>query len=181
MTFNTSPPTSRTPYRRLLLGIAAASIAIGGMLGLTARPALAAIWAYSSTAYGNGHNGVAFGAHTELYYNSAPAGWNAGVTQATMWVTNSGDARCDRSRLFSSGWTQIGNKNWAGAPFPFTQSSGSQYDYFTWDYPAASWALRSWWQIDDAFVGGVCDYGGGVGIYQQGYGYPVTTETVPSP
>lgn len=103
------------------------------------------------------------------------------ATHATMWVTNGGDARCDRSRLFSSGWTEFGNKNWAGAPFPFTQASGSQYDYFLWDYPAESWAMRSWWQIDDAFSGGLCDYGGGVGLYPQSYYYSTTTETVPSP
>ncbi len=137
--------------------------------------------AYSSNRSGNGHNGVTFTTNTEISYTANANGWNAWHTEAWMQVTNGGSALCDRSRLFSSGWTQIGNKNWAGSPFPFSSGAGWQFDYFDWPYPAASWAMRSWWQIDDAFSGSVCSYGGGVGIYKASSGSSPVTETVPSP
>ena len=160
--------------------LAILAIVAAGALLVTAGSALA-VWASSNAGYGNGHNGVTFGLYTQVSFNSGFSGWNAGQTDATMWVTNSDDAQCDRSRLFSNGWTQIGNKNWAGNPFPVIAADGNNYDYFLWDYPAAAWALRAWWQIDDAFVGGVCDYGGGRGVVQDYHNNTAYSETVPSP
>lgn len=137
-------------------------------------------YAISGTTSGNGHNGVTFYAYTDIDYNSTSSSWNAYHTGGYMKVTNSLDARCDRNRLFSSGWTQIANKNWAGTPFPF-YAGPWYYDYFTYAYPAANFTLRNWWQVDDAFSGGTCSYGGGAGLYRNTQTGTVYTETVPSP
>jgi hypothetical protein len=136
----------------------------------------------STTRYGNGHQGVTFAAYTSVdFVNNGASGWNARETWAWMDVTNSLDALCDRSRLFSAGFTQIGNKNWAGSPFPMTSADGWKLDSYTWPQPAASWALRAWWQVDDQFSGGQCDYGGGVGVTRSTSTGSDITETVPSP
>lgn len=169
---------SLTGRKRLATTFLALSAAV--LLAIPAGQA-AGVTISSYWVNGNGHGSVTYQARNSLDFYQTSNEW---MPTSLQWWVNvySGDVRCERFRVFESGWTLVSNDWYDGAPFPFASWDGTQTGDWTWSTtPILDWGLRVWSQFDDSYAGGGCDYGGGVGLQKPSYAGSYSTEPIASP
>lgn len=88
-----------------------------------------------------------------------------------------------RSRVYENDWTIVDNTSYDSSPFPVGPSDGIQTRsvYGPPDFAGLDWGLRVWAQFDDAYSGGGCNYGGGVGLVKPSQSGSYSTEPLASP